>query len=101
MICSLEATSKAPQKPLVIVVHGRYFPVGSGPAHRFIAPQAMPIVFRYGVSAPIICLRPSSPGAQARVMSQVRFLNYPRLRLRRLMCSNNSTLEISQLSNLV
>jgi hypothetical protein len=54
MICSIEATSRAPQKPLVIVVRGRCFPLGSGPAHTRVAPQALPIVLRYAVSAPLI-----------------------------------------------
>jgi hypothetical protein len=54
MICSLEATSKAPQKAFATVVRGRCFPVGSEPAHTSIAPQARPIAFRYAASAPLI-----------------------------------------------
>jgi len=51
MICSLEATSKAPQKAFATVVRGRCFPLGSEPAHTSIAPQARPIAFRYAASA--------------------------------------------------
>lgn len=47
----------APQCPLVIVVRGRYFPVGSGPAHTFVAPQALQN------SLSLWCLRADCPSS--------------------------------------